>query len=151
MNIVLRFSLASLAVVSLASCGMTVENVHYAWPVESVLPVGDDNIVQDGRHSLQFSVAAIAEEEFENVGALRGKEIRLLRSVEGYYFLTAKRFKHVYVLKPAPSELRLESRIAVAPNGLQDPAFNQRPPYVELLDGGKAIRLTSDEIVEGKK
>jgi hypothetical protein len=55
------------------------------------------------------------------------------------------------VLRPAPSELRLESRIAVAPNGLQDPAFNQRPPYVELLDGGRAIRLTSDDIVEAKK
>jgi hypothetical protein len=136
---------------TLASCGLTIEGARFGWPVESVLPVGEDNVVVDGRYGLQFSVEAIAQEEFESPGALRGKEIRLLRSIEGYYFLTAKRFKHVYVLESGELELTLQTRILVAEQGLLDPALNQRAPYIELLDGGKVVRLTSDGIVEEKK
>ena len=151
MKAVLRIVVLSCCAFTLASCGLTIENVRFGWPVESVLPVGDDSMIQDGRYGLHFSVTAIAQEEFESPGALRGKEVRLLRSSEGYYFLTAKRFKHVYVLKPGESTLKLETSILVAEQGLQDPALNQRIPYVELLDGGKVIRLASDGIAEEAK
>jgi hypothetical protein len=146
-----RIVILGCSLFALASCGLTIENVRYGWPVESVLPVGDDNMIQDERYGIRFMVTAIAQEEFESPGALRGKEIRLIQSAEGLYFITAKRFKHVYVLRPGESELKLENSILVAEHGLQDPAFNQRPPFVELLDGGKVIRLTADGIAEEAK
>jgi hypothetical protein len=145
-------TLAGIAAsVVLVACGTTIDGVRYAWPVESVLTVGNNNTVEDGRHALTFSVAAIAEKEFADSTSLRGKEIRLLRNTEGFYFLTGKKFKNVYVLKSGTGTLRVKSQIEVAPRGLEDPALNQRLPYVELLDGKIAVRLTEDDIVEGKK
>jgi hypothetical protein len=133
------------------ACGTTIDGVRYAWPVESVLAVGNNSIVDDGRHALTFSVAAIAEKEFADSTSLRGKEIRLLRDNEGFYFLTGKKFKNVYVLKSGAGTLCVKSQIEVAPRGLEDPALNQRLPYIELLDGKMIVRLTKDDIVEGKK
>ncbi len=145
-------SLACIAAsIALPGCGTTIQGVRYAWPVESVLTVGDNNMVEDGRHALTFSVAAIAQEELADSTSLRGKEIRLLRNDEGYYFLTGKKFKNVYVLSPGTGKLSVKSQIEVAPRGLGDPALNQRLPYVELLDGKTTMRLTENDIVEGRK
>jgi hypothetical protein len=145
-------TLASLAAsVILLGCGTTIDGVRYAWPVESVLTVGNDNLVEDGRHALTFNVAAIAEKEFADSTSLRGKEIRLLRNTEGFYFLTGKKFKNVYVLASGTGTLRVKSQIEVAPRGLEDPALNQRLPYVELVDGKAVVKLTENDIVEGRK
>jgi hypothetical protein len=115
------------------------------------MTVTNANIVLDGYHGLSFSVAGIAGEEFQDTTALVGKQIRLLRSNEGFYFLTGQKFHNVYVLAPGAHELSLRSKIAVSPGGLQDPALNQRPPYVQVLDGRNLQKLlTSDDIVEGK-
>ncbi len=133
-----------------ASCSpLTIENVQYDWPVESVLSVKADNMVTEGHHAITFSVAAIAAEEFQDSTALQGKSIRLLRNAEGYYFLTGKGFRHVYVFQPAPHELQMRSKIEVSADGLKNPAMNQRPPFVELIDGSAAPKkLTSDDVVK---
>jgi hypothetical protein len=151
----MRSVLGTLAFVAasvvLTACGTTIDGVRYAWPVESVLTVGNNNLVEDGRHALTFSVAAIAEKEFADSTSLRGKEIRLLRDTEGFYFLTGKKFKNVYVLRPGTGTLRVCSQIEVAPRGLEDPALNQRLPYIEMVDGKMVVRLNKDDIVEGKR
>jgi len=148
-NIIAAAGLVTL----LSSCSsLTLDQVQFGWPVESVLTVTPANLVQDGYHGLSFNVARIAGEEFQDTTALVGKEIRLLRSNEGFYFLTGKKFRNVYVLKAGPHELSLKSKITVSPAGLQDPALNQRPPYIQLLDGKNSQKmLTSDDIVEGKQ
>jgi hypothetical protein len=138
----------------LSSCSsLKIDQVQFGWPVESVLTVTNANLVQDGFHGLSFNVAGIAGEEFQDTTALVGKQIRLLRSNEGFYFLTGQKFHNVYVLTPGSHELSLKSKIAVSPGGLQEPALNQRPPYVQLLDGKnlQKMMLTSDAIVEGKQ
>jgi hypothetical protein len=43
-----------------------------------------------------------------------------------------------------------ESIIAVSESGLKNPAFNLRPPYVELVDNGIRKLLSSSDIVEEK-
>ncbi len=149
-TVIISLACAAASIAFLA-CGTTIDGVRYAWPVESVLAVGNNNIVEDGRHALSFSVAPIAAKEFADSTSLRGKEIRLLRNNEGFYFLTGKRFKNVYVLSSGTGTLRVKSQIEVAPRGLDDPALNQRLPYVELLDGKMTVKLTEDDIVEGKK
>jgi len=144
---------AAAAIVCLPGCStLSLEQVDYGWPVESVLTVSQSNVIEDVRYGLRTGVGAVAQEEFQDSTALRGARLRLLRSTEGYYFLTGPRFKHVYVFAAGPSTLVLNKAIPVADAGLKSPAFNQRPPYVELIDGDTFRRLlSSDDIVEVKK
>jgi hypothetical protein len=136
----------------ISSCAsLLIEHVNFGWPVESVLTVTTTNTIEDVRYAVSFSVAGIASEEFEDSTALKGTELRLLRNTEGFYFITGPQFKHVYVMKPGPSELVMKSKIAVGSKKLVKPALNQRPPHVELIDDSLRLLLTSDDIAEGKQ
>jgi hypothetical protein len=141
------------AALLIASCStLHLDRVDYAWPVESVLTVTPSNLVEDVRYGLTAGVAGLATEEFQDSTALRGVKLRLLRSAEGYYFLTGPRFKNVYVFSPGAASLTLNKAIAVSETGLKNPALNQRPPYVEVIDGETFHRLlTADAIQEVKK
>jgi len=141
------------AMIVLSSCSsLRLDRVDFGWPVESVVTVNGANTIEDLRYAVSAGVAPLAQEEFQDSTALRGAKLRLLRSSEGYYFLTGPRFRHVYVFSPGPSSLALNKAILVSEGGLKNPALNQRPPYVELLDGDAFRRLlTSDDIVEVKK
>jgi hypothetical protein len=131
---------------------LKIEGVEFAWPVESELTVDASNRVHEKLHAVSFSVAPVALDEFKDSTALAGAKIRLLRNAEGYYFLTGARFKNVYVLTPGEGTLTLKTRIAVSETGLSNPALNQRPPYVQLLDGSAPARLlSSDDLVEEHK
>jgi len=145
--------LSILCMALLLSCSsLTLENVDYGWPVESVTTVSPENIVSEGRYALSFSIAPVAQEEFQDTTALRGSQIRILRDNEGYYYLTGPRFKNVYVFKPGRHELKKESIIEISQAPLQNPALNLRPPYVELIDGEGFRRImTRDGIVEEAK
>jgi hypothetical protein len=124
--------------------------------VESALTVSSANTVEETRYGVTFNVAALAAEEFGDTAALNGETIHVLRSAGGYYFVTGPRFEHVYVFTPGEHCLTLESKVRVKEerengrNGLTNPAMNQRPPYVELLDdGGFRILLSSGGTVTG--
>ncbi len=149
MRITLAVAFGSLL---LASCSsLTVQNVNYGWPVEAVATVSQANMVTADRYGLSFSVAKIAEREFQDTSALVGSQLRILRSNEGFYFVTGPRFKNVYVFHPGTEELQKESVIEVSPTGLRNPALNLRPPHVELIDGeGFRRLLTRSDIVEEK-
>jgi hypothetical protein len=148
----LRQSILLASLSALGACGVTLESVDFGWPVEARLPVSDRNTVEETRSPVTFSVANLAREEFEDSSALRGSYVRMIRSGEGYYFVTGPQFRNVYVFSPGPHELRLHSKIEVSASGLKDPALNQRHPFVELVDGpGLRLRLTSDDIAEDSK
>ncbi|MBM2840657.1 MAG: hypothetical protein HW412_1185 [Bacteroidetes bacterium] len=142
-----------LAALTLTSCAsLTLQWVDYSWPVESVLKINQHNTVEEGRYAISIQVTNLALEEFQDSTALIGTSIRLIRSEEGYYFVTGPKFKNVYVFTPGASELNLKSKIQLSETGMKAPAMNQRSPYVEVVDGKNWKRfLTSDSIVEEKK
>lgn len=142
-----------LAAITITSCGsLTMQWVDYSWPVESVLKVNQKNTVEEGRYAISMRMTSLAIEEFQDSTALIGTSVRLMRSEEGYYFITGPKFKNVYVFTPGASELNLKSKIQVSETGLKSPAMNQRTPYVEVVDGKNWKRLlTSDSMVEEKK
>jgi hypothetical protein len=148
-----KLCLFSAALFVISSCSsLNLDRVDFGWPVESVVTVSNANTIEDVRYSVSAGVAGLAQEEFQDSTALRGAKLRILRSSEGYYFVTGPKFKHVYVFSPGPSSLFLNKAIPVSEGGLKNPALNQRPPYVELLDGENfRTLLTSDDIVEVKK
>ena len=45
----------------------------------------------------------------------------------------------------------MSNTILVNETGLSNPAFNQRSPYIELLDDAKTYKLTFEGIQEGVK
>jgi len=149
----LEFFLVVSALAGISSCAsLTLEQVDFAWPVESVLVVSNTNAIEEGRYAVAFNVSKLAMEEFQDSTALRGATLRMLRNSEGFYFVTGAKFRHAYVFAPGPHELSMKSKIEVTKYVLRNPALNQRTPYVELVDGDAyKVLLTSDDMVEGKK
>jgi len=118
--------------ISVAACGpsLVISNVDYAQPIESVISPDADNVVNDERYAISFSVAPILEEEEVD----SADEIRLIRNSRGYYFITAPGFMNVYVFEPAENELKLKRKISITEDGLGQPALNQRGEYIEVVD-----------------
>jgi hypothetical protein len=126
-----------------AACSvLTLQPANFAWPLESVLPVDDNGKISEDRYSLEFNTVGLFFEELQDSLSYKGKEIRLIRDNQGFYFMTANNFKNVYVFKAYEGKLTLENKIYISEFGLQTPAFNQRDPYIELVDGTNKMNLT---------
>ena len=137
---------ALLIVIGTACTMLTLQPADFSWPVESLLKIDGQGNVTEDRYSTNFNTVGLFFEEFQDSMAYKGKEIHLIRNNWGDYFITGKDFKNAYVFKANEGTLVLEKKIFISEFGLKNPAFNQRTPYIELLDGDSKINLTSDGI-----
>ncbi|MCW8805820.1 MAG: hypothetical protein OQK56_05115 [Ignavibacteriaceae bacterium] len=144
----LIFLSASLILLTSACSMLTLQPADFSWPVESAINVDDQGNVSEERYSTDFNTIGLFFEEFQDSMSYKGKEIRLIRNNWGDYFITSKQFKNVYVFKATEGTLVLEKKVFISEFGLKEPAFNQRTPYIELIDGDYKINLNSDGIVE---
>ena len=136
----------------IAACSvLTLQPANFGWPIESVLPVDDNGKVTDDRYSLEVNTVGLFFEEFRDSLSYKGKEVRMIRDNQGFYFITASNFKNVYVFKADEGALKLEKKIFISEFGLKNPAFNQRDPYIELLDGTNKMNLTYKGVEGGSK
>ena len=150
MKQLLILSLIHLTIFTACST-LTLQPVNFSWPLESVLPVDDDGNISDDRYSVNFNIKAMFFEEFNDSLAYLDKEIRLIRSNRGFYFVTSSNFKNVYVFKADEGKMILDNKIFISEFGLQNPAFNQRDPYIELVDGTFKMNLTNSGIEGGAR
>lgn len=136
------------AVPILSGCaGLTLTPVDYSWPLESVLKVSDKGTIEESRYNIVINVKPLLFEEIQDSTHVGGVTLRLIRDSKGYYYITAPKFKNVYVFASAESALKLERKIPVSEKGLTSPAMNQRPPYIELLNGkDKPILLNNNGV-----
>lgn len=126
-----------------AACSvLTLRPANFSWPLESVLPVDDNGKISDDRYSVEVNTVGMFFEEFQDSLSYKDKEVRLIRDNMGFYFLTSAGFKNVYVFKTEEGTMVLENKIFISEFGLQNPAFNQRDPYIELVDGTYKMNLT---------
>jgi hypothetical protein len=133
-----------------ACASLTLKQADFSWPVESVLPVAEDGFANEERHNIIFNAREMFLEETGDSSAYLNKEVRVIKDSKGYTFITSPDFKNVYVFKDGEGELCLEKKIEISKTeNLKDPAFNQRMPYIELLDGDKKLLLTNEGIKEG--
>jgi len=140
-----------IALLFMVSCSssLTLTDVDFAWPVESVETIDQSGRVEVVRYAVDFSLEPLALEEFAGTGRVAGKKAHVLRNSAGYYFVTVSGFRNVYVFSPGEHQLRFYEAITVSEAGLQNPAFNQRAPHIELIDGSSVkVLLTEDGIVE---
>ena len=136
----------------IGACTMlTLQPANFAWPIESVVPIDENGNVMENRYSTEFNTIAMFYEEFQDSSCYRGKEIRLIRDDKGYYYITCSKFKNVYVFNAEDGKLVLENKIFISEFGIEEPAFNQRSPFIELLDGDKKINLTNEGIQGDKE
>jgi hypothetical protein len=129
------------------SSTLVLEPADFSWPLESVVKVSDDGVVTEKRYSFSFNTKGLFYKEAGDSLAYLDRDIRIIRDVNGYYFMTAKNFKNVYIFSDDEKKMSLHKEILIDENGIKDPAFNQRKPYIEFMDGEKIIRLTNEGII----
>lgn len=134
-----------LLLILISACStLTLKPADYAWPIENALKVDAKGTITEQRFSFSVNVKPIFFEEFQDSTNYIGKELRIIRDRAGFYFITGKDFKNVYVFKPIESGMQLEIKIVISETkGLTSPAFNQRNQYIELIDAANKYQLTS--------
>ncbi len=141
-----------LAATVVGCSSLMLRPADFSWPVESVLKADAKGMVQENRYQLSFSIKPLVFEETGDSSNVSGMTIRVIRDQLGYYFIAAPRFKNVYVFAAAEGGLKLEKKIMISESGMGSPAFNARPPHVQLLNGSeKPLLLSKNGIQEGAK
>lgn len=145
----LKTFLIILTVAIIFSCSsLVLTPAEFDWPLEAVLKVDNYGFVKEDRYSVSFDTRALFLEETQDSLGYAGKTLHLIRSSEGFYFMTADDYKNVYVFTVEKNAFSLQNKILINETGLKSPAFNQRKPFIELLDDGMTYKLSS-EAIEG--
>lgn len=149
-NLLAVFTIVSAVVLTGCKQSMVISEVNYSQSVESVLTPNEDGVVEDIEHGISFNILPLQYEETQDTSSVTTKEVRFIRGQEGYYYITAPDYEHVYVMEPEESELKLKSKLAVTENGVAQPAFNQRSSYIQLLnrETGESWEVRPDDIQE---
>ncbi|MDX1619297.1 MAG: hypothetical protein R3224_10970 [Balneolaceae bacterium] len=154
----MKFTTSSIVAIGLsvmvlfAGCGpsLQISNVDYSQPIETVLKPDDTGQIHDVQHGIQFNILPLQYVETQDTSSVMVDEVRLIRGRQGFYYITAPGFRHVYVMSPQKGKLNLVKKLMVSENGLQEPAFNQRNTHIQLLNrsNNETYTITADGIIE---
>lgn len=141
-----------LIVAFLAGCStLRLSPADFSWPVESVIHVEDNGMAKEDRYALSFNAKPIYYEETGDSLAYLDRDLRVIRDTLGYYYITGNKFKNVYVFTMGDGAFNLYNEIQISETGISDPVFNQRPPYIELIEGNKQYYLSNNGIEKKEK
>lgn len=124
---------------------LQLQPADFSWAAEEIVEVGPKGMVDARRYSTSFSVTALLAKEFaaDSLTAKSTKEVRLIRDKAGFYYLTGKKFKNVYVLAQSDGALAVSTALAISPEKpMDDPKFDQKDTYIELWNGKEKFQLT---------
>lgn len=124
-----------------------IKEATFGWPIESVQKSDSFGKISEPRYAIEFNVKDLVKLETGSFTGFNEKEFRLIRDIMGYYYITSKSFKHVYVFNVSEGKLVLENKLLISENGISKPVFNQRAPHIELLDGDNKYLLSNKEVV----
>jgi hypothetical protein len=139
-----------LTLVAFIGCAQLImEPADFAWPIETVLDTDDEGVIQESRYSFSANVKELFIMETADSAAYLNQAVRIIRDTEGYYYFIAPGFKNVYICSAKDGQFILQNQVFVSEFGLDLPAFNQRKPYIELLEGEEhLVYLNSQGIKE---
>ena len=130
---------------------LTLKPGDFAWPIESVSKVDEKGMVEDKQYYFSLNVKELLYDETQDSVNISNVTLRIIRDTKGYFYMTASKFKHVYVFEQIEGGLKLTNKILISQDGLENPAFNQRLPYIQLLNGrNPPISLMNEGILEGE-
>jgi hypothetical protein len=134
---------------------LTLRPADFSWPIEIVAAPDSSGTIQVTRYKVAFNSKPLLFEELQDSIHVTKHTLHVIRDQNGYYFITAKNFKSVYVFVQGEGALKLEKKISMSEKGLEAPAFNQKGSFVQLVNEQKenepAILLSNDGIQEGEK
>lgn len=141
-----------MTVVVITGCkqSMVISKVNYSQPIESVVTPDEDGTVKDERYGLEFNMLPIQYMETQDTTSVTTSEIRYIRGASGLYYVTAPAYQHVYLMAPGVNELEFREKFKISETGIDEPAFNQREGFVQLVNRstGERYRLTPEGLEE---
>lgn len=141
-----------LAILALPGCAtVTLKPVDYSWSFESVLTADSSGYVRAEPKTIAFDAKELFRAELNDPGAAAGKTVRIIRDVDGYYFVASPGFRYVYIFSGADRTLKLKKKVLIAEQGMEKPFFNRRDGGIELVANGRAYLLNKKGIVPGGK
>lgn len=147
MSFLKYFFVPFLVLIITACSSLVLKPADFSWPIENALKVDGKGFIEEQRYAFTLKVKPLFFEEFADSNNFAGKEIRIIRDKLGYVYLTAKKFKNVYVLMNVEGGMKLENKILISETGLNSPVFNQKSPNIELLDTPNKYLLNNKGIV----
>lgn len=150
-------SIGFLVSIMLVGCSsLQLQPADFSWAAEEIIEVGSKGMVDAKRYSVAFTVTPLLAKEFaaDTMAAKNTNEVRLIRDKAGFYYLTGKKFKNVYVLVQSEGALAVNNTLTIsAEKPMDDPKFDQKDSYIELWNGKEKFQLTKGGVqpVGGKK
>jgi len=150
MRLIKYIILISAAV--LAGCSsLRLMPSDFSWPVESVIHVDNNGMAKEDRYAISFNAKPLYFTETGDSLAYLDRELRMIRDTLGYYYITGDKFKNVYVFTMGDGAFNIYNEISISDSGISKPVFNQRPPYIELVEGNKQYYLSNNGIENKEK
>ena len=141
-----------LAILALPGCAsVTLKPVDFSWSFESVLTADSAGYVKAEPKTIAFNAEELFRFETTGQCAAAGMIVRIIRDYDGYYFITAPGFRHVYIFNGSNGKLTLRKKVLIAEQGMEKPFFNRRDLGIELVANGQAYLLNRKGIVPGGK
>lgn len=147
----LKYIVILIAAVLAGCSALRLSPADFSWPVESVIHVDDNGMAKENRYAISFNAKPIYYEETGDSLAYLDRDLRVIRDTLGYYYITGNKFKNVYVFTMGDGAFNLYNEILISENGITNPVFNQRPPYIELIEGNKQYYLSNNGIEKKEK
>lgn len=124
--------------------------VDYSMLLETVLTPDESGNVSDRGYGVAFNVKPV--QFLETGDSLNiAEEYRFIRDRDGFFYMTAAGYKNVYIFKPDMTKFVLHKQVLVTEAGLQRPAFNQRNPVIQLIDGDSDVYILDKDGLSGAK
>ncbi|HVN48101.1 MAG TPA: hypothetical protein VMU30_04695 [Bacteroidota bacterium] len=147
---------SAMFVFMLIGCNtLTLRPAEFSWPVEIVLKPDAKGNVQETRYHISFNVKALLFDAVQDSINVTKYSLRVIRDQDGFYFITAKGFKDVYIFADCEGALKLEKKLLINEKGLDAPAFNQKTAFIQLIneknDEEPPILLSKNGIQGGEK
>ncbi|MEE9430288.1 MAG: hypothetical protein V3V16_04560 [Melioribacteraceae bacterium] len=140
------------ALALLTSCASVVlEPADFAWPIETVLETDGNGFIQDNRYSFSVNVKPLFFAEVNDSSSFKSESVRVIRGEKGYYYMIASGFKNIYLSYAENGQMVIHDIVFVSEFGVDLPAFNQRKPYIELLEGEETLLLLNSDGIKGKE
>ena len=134
---------------------LTLRPADFSWPIEIAATPESNGTIQVMRYKVAFNSKPLLWEELKDSTHVTKYTLHVIRDLNGYYFITAKDFKNVYVFVQGEGALNLEKKISVSEKGLKAPAFNQKGSLIQFVNEQKenepSILLSNDGIQKGEK
>ena len=130
---------------------LTLEPSDFSWPIESVLDVDDNGNIHENRYSFSTNVKSLFFSETNDSSGYLNTSVRVIRDEKGIYYFTSNSFKNVYLFTVSDGKLVLKAKHLASEFGLDLPAFNQRKPYIEILDGEKHMMFINSDGIKGEE